>query len=489
MSRKRGSYSLVAGLAAQAAPYAKAYAAAQAERLIAAGARRASRYVKRRYGGSYPAGGGVGHNSLYTDGITYSDEIARMRTANDETGDLIISHKEYVQDVVGSTNAFNNTLFQINPGNTYLFPWLSQIALNYTEYEMVSLEFFFRSTLSDTTTTTNGQLGSIIMATNYSVSDPPYTNKTKMMEAYGDNCAKATLSQKHGVECDPVKNAGTNILLIGLDGLVPSGRDASLYNLANFQIATSNLASNVQCGELWVKYTVRLCKPRQYTALGLSLQYDQFYAPSLTFGSGQNPTATAPLPAAGATGSPNNNIKGKFFNGAIDFWTLKPVAVARLLTYQFPYGTVEGTYKINLKYVGTFTATANASVSWISYSSAVQGGNGVLSTDYPCFATLANTESTVAGTVTSLVSSTLPPLVTTAATQATFIADFDIVVTQPNQPQGPQKNATGLAFVAPQGVVLQLALPTELTLVAGGFFLTVAQVNPGQAASSYSTTI
>jgi hypothetical protein len=69
-------------------------------------------------------------------------------------------------DINGST-AFTNTSFNINPSNALLFPWLSNIAANFSEYRFKNLRFCFNSTSANALNSTNTALGQVIMTTNY----------------------------------------------------------------------------------------------------------------------------------------------------------------------------------------------------------------------------------------------------------------------------------------------------------------------------------
>ena len=51
----------------------------------------------------------------------------------------------------------------INLGKAESFPWLSQIAANYEEYEIKLLVFCYKSKVSDKSTSSDGHVGSVIM--------------------------------------------------------------------------------------------------------------------------------------------------------------------------------------------------------------------------------------------------------------------------------------------------------------------------------------
>lgn len=197
--------------------------------------------------------------------------IPSFASTKSEDGALNISHKEYICDIQG-TSEFTLQNHLINPGNATLFPWLAQIAQNYDEYRFHGLIFHFRSTATDNTST-NSQIGTIIMAANYNSSASNFVNKQQMMEYAGAASAKVSNDLQFGIECDYRKNGGTAIEYVAPNGAVPVGEDGKTYMLANLQIATNQTQTTGQIGELWVTYKVTLRKPKYCVTNALCQPY------------------------------------------------------------------------------------------------------------------------------------------------------------------------------------------------------------------------
>ena len=95
----------------------------------------------------------------------------RFGSVNDETGALIVSHREYIGDIFGPDEAsrnFKNRTYALNPGIESTFPWLSQIAQNYEEYEFGQLVFEYKSTVNPSVSG-DGQMGTIVMVRAFEV--------------------------------------------------------------------------------------------------------------------------------------------------------------------------------------------------------------------------------------------------------------------------------------------------------------------------------
>lgn len=246
--------------------------------------------VHSRYMGRGMYNGVVANNIV--NGASSTFEVPSFGPTTDGSS-VVISHKEYVQNIYapsGSTTPFTNFSFQINPGLEEVFPWLSQVAVNYEEYELKQCIFTFRSTVSDFNSGT-GQCGQIIMATQYNASSPPFADKQTMMSYVGANSSKTTEHQVHGIECLPSLNSGSPGKYVRWQP-ISLDQDLKEYDHAQFNLAITDIPSSFQgqsVGELWVSYTVELRKPKLVVNRALNLDRD--FACILT-----NNTGSVPLP-------------------------------------------------------------------------------------------------------------------------------------------------------------------------------------------------
>jgi hypothetical protein len=201
--------------------------------------------------------------------------IPTFREGGDNT--VTVSHKEYIGDVFGPEAAgqFQNTVYPINPGLVRTFPWLSQVAANYEEFTLKQCIFTYRTTVTDFVSS-GGQVGTIIMATQYNPSDPPFANKQDAMEYDLAMSGKVSEHMLHGVECDPRLNSGTSGKYTR-SGPVRQDQDLKSYDHGNLNVCVSNIPqafANQALGELWVSYTVELRKPKFFVSRGLAIQRD-----------------------------------------------------------------------------------------------------------------------------------------------------------------------------------------------------------------------
>jgi len=258
--------------------------------------------------GMYTGGGLYTGSGLYQSGAVATNSLVSIANNRelipefsahpDDSGTIILSRREYISDVYapgylngidGALVPFASQVFNLNPALEKTFPFMSQIAQNYEEYEFIQMIFTFRSTTTDIGSSTSGQCGTIIMATNYNAAAGAFTNKSTMMEYMGAMSAKATENMLHGVECDPAKLSLPSNGLYTRANPVVTGQDLKTYDHGTFQIAVANAPSqyaNQVLGELWVSYTCKLRKPKLFTGLGLGISRDVFVGNAFADGAG-----------------------------------------------------------------------------------------------------------------------------------------------------------------------------------------------------------
>lgn len=205
-----------------------------------------------------------------------ASEVPVVTSTGSSDGAIIVKHKEYVSDISSATLGFGNQSFVINPGLEHTFPWLSQVAANFTEYTLRQCIFTYKSAIAPIGASITGQVGSIIMASQYNVSDEPFTSKQEMLLEAGSCADMVTRDMIFGIECDPSKLSGAPGKYIR-EAPVVVGSDIKSYDHAILNVAVDSIPAgylNQNVGELWVEYTVELRKPRLYTGHGDAISRD-----------------------------------------------------------------------------------------------------------------------------------------------------------------------------------------------------------------------
>lgn len=207
-----------------------------------------------------------------------------------------VTEREFLCDIysgnlISGSTEFTSQIFKINPSDRSTFPWLSTIALQFDQWDLHGLVFYFKST-SSTFNGASQALGTVVMATDYNVMDPPYPSKQIMENSDYACSAKPSEDLVHGVEC-AIKERPTELLYTGSN----TGTPLNLTTLGNFQVATVGCsAANIKLGELWVSYDLTFYKKQlvspMVNAYALQLRatptpsHPWFYGATIQFNNG-----------------------------------------------------------------------------------------------------------------------------------------------------------------------------------------------------------
>jgi len=335
--------------------------------------------IDRAYGeGDY--GVGVQSNDIVED--TEAEASVPLSLDNsggsvDESGDVVIVRREFITNVIaqgqiGRASGFRNESYPINPGLTQSFPFVSQLAQNFTLYKIMGLIYQFVPMSGESGGNSGNQLGKVILATDYDPTATPFINSNQMENYQYSQSAKPSLGQRHGVECAkfhtttdlsyirtaPVERSELRWTDQGLFQIASEGVPIpGVYNPAVIQ------NSSVILGELWVSYTIKLSRASLYgSLLGFNINRQRilsYVSPSAV----SSPNSQA-LTNANPTPQYNNigATAAYYINGNT---ALAPNCV----TITFPSTTILGTYKITLKtlYGGTTAAIPSASPKGVYY--------------------------------------------------------------------------------------------------------------------------
>lgn len=176
----------------------------------------------------------------------------------------IIHHREYLGDLMtgaGSVSPFQLQTYQLNIGNSLLFPFGSALAKNFQEWEPRGIIVELKSISSEYAA--NLALGSMFMAVDYNSLDDPPVNKTELENLEYAVSQKPSKSCMMPVECAMVNDVLTH-LYVSLDGEYQGG-DPRFSDLGKLYIGsygvpnTGGLSSPI--AEIWISYEIALFKP------------------------------------------------------------------------------------------------------------------------------------------------------------------------------------------------------------------------------------
>jgi hypothetical protein len=317
-------------------------------------------------------GGDAGGNQIMA-GSAHTP-LSVNQDSNNLQGDVYLSHREFLQNVTatgggGNISPFSLVSFPINVGMNTTFPWLSQIAENFTMYELQGCIFEFKPTSGELGATGTHSLGKAVMATQYDPDAPAFTSTVQMENYDYANACKPSEHMLHGVET-AVGQRATNLLYVRT-GVSP--KDKVFTDVGNFQIATEGLpitsGTTAVVGELWVAYRVKLSRAQLFSnLLGASIPTDWLLGYTAAGGGSLFTATSQQLQSNGQAYSYDLN---SFVSGQLARKKTNNLGVnvayatgAPTTSFQviFPANIVSGTYQITV--LDTHIDNAGTGASW-----------------------------------------------------------------------------------------------------------------------------
>lgn len=276
----------------------------------------------------------ISQNTVYND--LMKNQVPVMHSSSES---VVFRHREYIADV-SSTASFTTTVYSVNPGLALTFPYLSNIAQNFQEYEFRGLVFEFKSTSATALNSTNTALGTVIMAAQYRADATAFVDKQQMLNEMWSADSKPSDSFILPIECAPAENPLHAQYVRGSS--VPTGQDTKMYDLCKLTVGTYGSQATAVVGELWATYEVVLRKPQLSSGLNL-------YGKSAHYSS-QSFTNSAPL--GGAAVQSGDTIGLVFTN----------------TTITWPLGS-QGYFLVTLVWIGTSASIVGPALSYTNCTS------------------------------------------------------------------------------------------------------------------------
>lgn len=182
---------------------------------------------------------------------------AFSRSVPSSDGKIVVSHREYINDVVGSDVFGGFTAsFPVNPGMGNTFPWLHHMAFQYEAYRFRDLKFQFCPSLPSTTP------GRVFMYLDYDAADAFPSTKQAFLSNHGAVSTSAWSPIEMKADAADLHKLPQHI---NRYGVLAANLDIKTYDVANLFVASQGLGAplnGVAIGELYVEYTVEFLTPQ-----------------------------------------------------------------------------------------------------------------------------------------------------------------------------------------------------------------------------------
>jgi len=199
-------------------------------------------------------------------GVALGRTTKRRATRMYQEGDaFVVEHDEYVADIfTDSQNDFAYEIYNLNPGDPATFPWLSNIAVRYEEYEAEELTPHYETAAPTTAS------GKVILAIDFDPGDS--TDAGTKQELLNDDRTKSgPVWQSFDQTVDRPK-LRKRLFVRNID----DGADGSLtgallrqQDIGHLFVATTScsLGGSAMLGELWIRSKIRFYTPVLHSGL------------------------------------------------------------------------------------------------------------------------------------------------------------------------------------------------------------------------------
>lgn len=207
----------------------------------------------------------MSRNSLWATGA----QVPVMHSSNESVS---FRHREYIGDVTTSTAFSIVNTFNVNPGDSICFPYLSGIARNFQEYEFSGLVFEFKSTSADAIVSsgTSTAMGTIALAAQYDLLNAViFSSKVDMLNEMWAVDGKPSINHFLPIECAPKSSVATKYN-VRMNNIVSDSTRNELQDLCRVDIGAVGSPGAYNIGEIYVSYDVTLFKPRKTIPAGLT---------------------------------------------------------------------------------------------------------------------------------------------------------------------------------------------------------------------------
>lgn len=242
---------------------------------------------------------------------------------------IVVSDTSFVCDIYTSSvaGAFVNYSFDVSPTNTSLFPWLSSIASNYEEYELLGFIAKYKPTTSPYNA--NSAMGAIVITASYNPTAPAFNSKSTAENSAGAISARFDQPMLYGLECQRTE-APMQAYFIPVTG---DSMSKTFTTVAKLQVClqpASSFPTSSIIGEFHVAAKMKLKRKRPSVGrLGLVYYCGGSASGSVPFGSSTNSLFTY------------GSLRGTTFQ--LDTITLRNVAVGDILKFDYYWGAASNT--------------------------------------------------------------------------------------------------------------------------------------------------
>jgi len=212
---------------------------------------------------------GRGNYNVQQNSIMQGDNLKPTQLSFSSHGAAAVrlQKREYIAAVTATENPeeFFQLKFRLQATDAGTFPWLSDIAGHFTEWQMLGAVFSFETSSSNYSQSM--ALGTFAIGTQYNANERDFQNLEEILQSPFHTRGNPSESLMHGIECDPQLQSSEKLFTRrpGTQG------PPNLYDHGVTTFATEGLpaaCANQIIGRIYVTYDIELSLPVLPTSIG-----------------------------------------------------------------------------------------------------------------------------------------------------------------------------------------------------------------------------
>lgn len=218
--------------------------------------------IGRQAGGLISQITGRGDYNIKSNSIMSGDDLKPTNLSFSPTGaaGIRIKKREFISTVrvPADASSFAQTLYRLQCTDGTSFPWLSQIASHFTEWQLMGAVVSFETTSSNYSASM--ALGTIAIGTQYNSNELPFRDMEDILQSAYHTRGNPSETLMHGIECDPKLQVSDKLFTRrACCSGPPNLYDHGVVTIAHEGLPTDS--ANQVIGRLYITYDIELNLP------------------------------------------------------------------------------------------------------------------------------------------------------------------------------------------------------------------------------------
>lgn len=197
--------------------------------------------------------------------VVHNSLIPSMPNIANDGGMVRVRHREYITDIVIDGKGESFTVFNLQPGDSKTFPWLSNLANRFQQYKLLGGVFEYVTLCGNAVSAAVPALGAINVVVQYDVTRQYLTDPREILNTYYSNSGVISADLMLSLECETTEQPCQVYMIRDPNPNLDQPNDSRWYDFGRMELSIRGAppAPNMGyvAGQLWFTYDILLIKP------------------------------------------------------------------------------------------------------------------------------------------------------------------------------------------------------------------------------------